>query len=154
MIHPLKEEVYIAIYLIAFGIYLISTYDILLHCIKLTKLPIILKIIIEVIYCIIQLIITYFFSYNLASGYIPIYFIIFLIIGFVVYIYLLRNKLLKTLLYYDENIRPFFLRVLKNIMIPYELIKIFLNLIKKAHQKEKSIIEKHKIKKNKTNELN
>lgn len=154
MIHPLKEEVYIAIYLIAFGIYLISTYDILLHCIKLSKMPIILKIIIEIIYCIIQLVITYFFSYKLASGYIPVYFIIFLIVGFVVYIYLLRKKLLKTLLYYDENIKPFFLKILKNIMIPFELVQIIIKLIKLVHQKCKSIIEKHKTKKNKTNDIN
>ena len=48
MIHTVKEEVYISIYLIAFGIYLISTYDVLLYILDCSKIPRAFKIIIEI----------------------------------------------------------------------------------------------------------
>lgn len=137
MIHPLKEEIYIIIYLVAYGIYLISTYDVILFSINKTKWSTIIKVIIEVLYCIIQLIITYFFSYKLATGYIPIYFIVFLIIGFVIYIYLLRKSLIKTLSFYDQNINPFLLTILKTILIPFELITLFKCIFKKIIKKKK-----------------
>lgn len=137
MIHPLKEEIYIIIYLVAYGIYLISTYDVILFCINKANWSKIIKVIIEILYCIIQLVITYFFSYKLATGYIPIYFIVFLIIGFTIYIYLLRKTLIKTLSFYDQNIKPFVLNILKTILIPYELITLFKWIFKKIIKKKK-----------------
>lgn len=154
MIHTVKEEIYISIYLIAFGIYLISTYDILLYMLDNAKLKNIFKVIIETIYCIIQLIITYFFSYKLASGYIPIYFILFLIIGFVLYMYCLKKSLHKTLDIYKQNVRPHLLKLVVDVLIPTTLIKKIIDIIKKIVKRIKFQITKQKLKKALKKEIN
>lgn len=95
MIHTIKEEIYISIYLIVFGIYLLSTYDILLIIIDRIKFKKWFKIIIELIFFILQIFVTYRFSFELANGYIPIYFILFVLIGIILYYKILRNPFIK-----------------------------------------------------------
>lgn len=147
MIHTVKEEVYISIYLIAFGIYLISTYDVLLYILDCSKIPRAFKIIIEIIYCLIQLLITYLFSYKLASGYIPIYFILFLILGFIIYIYFLKKSLIKTINYYGKKVRPVLVKILLNVLLPTSLIMTIKNIIVKIFKSIKFKITKIKLKK-------
>lgn len=147
MIHTVKEEVYISIYLIAFGIYLISTYDVLLYILDCSKIPRAFKIIIEIIYCLIQLLITYVFSYKLASGYIPIYFILFLILGFIIYIYFLKKSLIKTINYYGKKVRPVLVKILLNVLLPTSLIMTIKNIIIKIFKSIKFKITKIKLKK-------
>lgn len=147
MIHTVKEEVYISIYLIAFGIYLISTYDVLLYILDCSKIPRAFKIIIEIIYCLIQLLITYLFSYKLASGYIPIYFILFLILGFIIYIYFLKKSLIKTINYYGKKVRPVLIKILLNVLLPTSLIMTIKNIIVKIFKSIKFKITKIKLKK-------
>lgn len=147
MIHTVKEEVYISIYLIAFGIYLISTYDVLLYILDCSKIPRAFKIIIEIIYCLIQLLITYLFSYKLASGYIPIYFILFLILGFIIYIYFLKRSLIKTINYYGKKVRPVLIKILLNVLLPTSLIMTIKNIIVKIFKSIKFKITKIKLKK-------
>ena len=147
MIHTVKEEVYISIYLIAFGIYLISTYDVLLYILDCSKIPRAFKIIIEIIYCLIQLLITYLFSYKLASGYIPIYFILFLILGFIIYIYFLKKSLIKTINYYGKKVRPVLIKILLNVLLPTSLIMTIKNIIIKIFKSIKFKITKIKLKK-------
>lgn len=147
MIHTVKEEVYISIYLIAFGIYLISTYDVLLYILDCSKIPRAFKIIIEIIYCLIQLLITYLFSYKLASGYIPIYFILFLILGFIIYIYFLKKSLIETINYYGKKVRPVLIKILLNVLLPTSLIMTIKNIIVKIFKSIKFKITKIKLKK-------
>ena len=147
MIHIVKEEIYISVYLIAFGIYLISTYDVLLYMLDSTKLKTVFKVLIEIIYCLIQLIITYFFSYKLASGYIPIYFILFLVIGFVLYIYCLKKSLHKTLDIYKQNVRPHLLKLVLDVLIPTALVKKIIDTFKKVIKRIKFKMTKRKLEK-------
>jgi len=143
MIHNLKEEVYISIYLIFFGLYLASTYDATIYVLNKSKLNKITKIFIQIIFCLIQITITYFFSYKLAYGYIPIYFIIFVISGVVLYkiackryLNLLITKLLELLK--KLNIKKYF----RSLFYSQELLSLVMNKIKRIKLKKKNKIKK------------
>ena len=83
MILSTSEEIRVMFYLISFGVFCISSYDLIIMAIdKKTKT----RNIILVIYSIMLLYITIKFSYKLASGYVPIHFILFMVIGFLIYI--------------------------------------------------------------------
>lgn len=119
MIHTLKEEINVLIYLIIYGIFIISTYDSVLYFSNHLINKKCIRIIIEIIYCIIQLIIAYIFSYNLADGYIPIYFILLIVVGVYSYILFFKKRLFNILDY-----------ILKNIIKHKKLIKwLLVNLI-------------------------
>ena len=65
--YTIQEELYILLYLVAFGIYLFSTLDIVtIICKKFKKKAI--KIIIQVIFWLLQIYISFIFSYQLMSG--------------------------------------------------------------------------------------
>ena len=150
MIHELKEEIYISLYLIIYGIYIISSYDILLSFFTKTKLNKVIKIIIELIFFIIQLILTYYFSYKLASGYMPIYFILFIVIGFVIYYKLLKESLLKNVEQIIKGIKqitPSILKIIQNLLYSKELIKIIKEIISLIYRRM------IKIKSNKNDEV-
>lgn len=132
MIHPLREEIYVAIYLIIYGIYLISTYDLFLYYSNRLIKKKIIKIVLEIIFCIIQLIVTYLFSYNLASGYIPIYFVLFIIVGVYFYIIFFKNnfkivlsKLLQIINKHSSHIKMCFSSLLYSRTL-FKRIKTFL----------------------------
>ena len=91
MIHEIKEEIYISVYLILFGIYILSSYDVIQSIKNRIIKNKVVSIIIELIYFIGQTILTYYFSYYLASGYIPIYFILFIFIGITIYYKVLKK---------------------------------------------------------------
>ncbi len=131
MIRPLTEEIYVAVYLIMYGIYLISTYDLLIYYSNKLIRKRFWRIIIETIFCMFQLIIAYYFSYKLASGYIPIYFILFVIIGCYIYIIFLKKRF--------RRILNKFLQIIKkhNKVIKYSLLSLFfsrtiVNIIRKV----------------------
>ncbi len=88
------DEIRIIIYLIGFGIFIISTYDVLFFVVN--KFNKYIKIIINIIYVSLISYFTYQFSYALAKGYVPIHFILFFITGFLIY-YLIREKYLEGL---------------------------------------------------------
>ena len=127
MIHTLNEELYIIIYLIFFGLYISSTYDIFLKVLTETKTSKILNILFQIFFCILQLTITYFFTYKLAAGYIPIYFIIFVILGVLIYYFICRKTLIST--------TSQFIKICKklNINKKIKLILYSQTVIKKIH---------------------
>ena len=101
--YTIQEELYILLYLVAFGIYLFSTLDIVtIICKKFKKKAI--KIIIQVIFWLLQIYISFIFSYQLMSGYVPIYFIAFVYSGYFIYEKLLNDKLGTNLGYLYENV--------------------------------------------------
>lgn len=145
MIHELKEEIYISLYLIIYGIYIISSYDIILYILNKLKINKILHIILELIYFIIQLILTYFFSYKLASGYMPIYFILFIVIGLIIYYKLLRKSLINNLEVIFNCIKlilPTLKKVVQNLIYSKELISLIRGIIKKTTKKIRIIKRK------------
>lgn len=95
MIHPIKEEVFISIYLIIYGIYIFLIYDLFYLVINKLKIKKVFSILFELLFCLLQIYITYKFSYNLASGYIPIYFILFIFVGLIIYIKFIKNSFIK-----------------------------------------------------------
>lgn len=95
MIHTIQEEISIIIYLILFGIYLVSTYDLILQIEKWLKFKKIKTYLLEIIFNILQILITIRFSSKIANGYIPVYFILFFIIGVVIYYYTSRKLFIK-----------------------------------------------------------
>lgn len=128
MIHPIKEEIYITIYLLAFGIYLVSTYDALLYVNHKLNIKKITRVIVEIIFGILQLTITYFFSYRLASGYMPIYFILFFIIGCFLYYKWLQDPFLKTMDGISKGLKkmaPYVGKGLKNLLYSPKLMGFF-----------------------------
>ena len=138
--YTIQEELYILLYLVAFGIYLFSTLDIVtIICKKFKKKAI--KIIIQVIFWLLQIYISFIFSYQLMSWYVPIYFIAFVYSGYFIY-----EKLLKR--YFRKVINSIFLVLKRIIKLIIKLIKpliyskkltIFLN---KFLKREKRIIKK------------
>lgn len=131
MIHSTKEEVRILLYLIGYGIFIISTYDTLMLIVS--KINKIIKSILSIIYVLAITYFTYEFSYVLASGYIPIHFILFLIIGFLIY-YLIRKTYINGLIIIYEllmKIKKSFIQMLIFLIYPKEIINILLIIMGK-----------------------
>ncbi len=140
---PITKEFYIIISLIFFGIYLISTYDIVLQFQNFFRKKKIKTYIIEICFNVLQIFITIKFSQNIANGYIPVYFIIFLIIGVIIYYYTSRNflkKEIQTFLEFYKKYEPKIKNFLKEFIYSKELI----NLIKKELKRYKPIFNKKK----------
>lgn len=140
---PITKELYIIISLIFFGIYLISTYDIILQFQNFFRKKKIKAYIIEICFNVLQIFITIKFSQNIANGYIPAYFIIFLMIGVIIYYYTSRNflkKEIQTFLKLYKKCEPKIKNFLKEFIYSKELI----NLIKKELKRYKPIFNKKK----------
>ena len=138
--YTIQEELYILLYLVAFGIYLFSTLDIVtIICKKFKKKAI--KIIIQVIFWLLQIYISFIFSYQLMSGYVPIYFIAFVYSGYFIY-----EKLLKK--YFRKVINSIFLVLKRIIKLIIKLIKPLIyskkltTFLNKFLKREKRIIKK------------
>ena len=138
--YTIQEELYILLYLVAFGIYLFSTLDIVtIICKKFKKKAI--KIIIQVIFWLLQIYISFIFSYQLMSGYVPIYFIAFVYSGYFIY-----EKLLKR--YFRKVINSIFLVLKRIIKLIIKLIKPLIyskkltTFLNKFLKREKRIIKK------------
>ena len=126
MIHRTIEEVRIIIYLIGYGIFIISMYDTLFLITK--KINKVLKTMINLIYIIGTIYFTYEFSYILAKGYIPIHFILFMISGFLIY-WLIREKYiegLKMIYSFLKKIASPIIKILIFLCYPKEFISIIL----------------------------
>lgn len=129
MMHSTIEEIRVIIYLIGYGIFIISTYDTIYLITK--KINKILKVIIYSIYIISIVYFTYEFSYVLANGYIPIHFILFLISGFLIY-YLIRKKYLEGLLMiysFLNKIRKPFVKIIVFLCYPKEVISMIILIL-------------------------
>ncbi len=85
MIHTTKEEVRIIVYLIIFGIFILSTYDSIYYLTE--RLKKFSKNLIRIVYSVLIIYITYEFAYKLAYGYVPIHYVLFLTIGFFIYLF-------------------------------------------------------------------
>ena len=138
--YTIQEELYILLYLVAFGIYLFSTLDIVtIICKKFKKKAI--KIIIQVIFWLLQIYISFIFSYQLMSGSVPIYFIAFVYSGYFIY-----EKLLKR--YFRKVINSIFLVLKRIIKLIIKLIKPLIyskkltTFLNKLLKREKRIIKK------------
>ena len=138
--YTIQEELYILLYLVAFGIYLFSTLDIVtIICKKFKKKAI--KIIIQVIFWLLQIYISFIFGYQLMSGYVPIYFIAFVYSGYFIY-----EKLLKK--YFRKVINSIFLVLKRIIKLIIKLIKPLIyskkltTFLNKFLKREKRIIKK------------
>lgn len=144
MIHPIKEEVYISIYLIIYGIYIFLIYDLFYLVINKLKIKKVFSILFELLFCLLQIYITYKFSYNLASGYIPIYFILFIFVGLIIYIKFIKNSFTKQM----TKILLYFFIVYKSVS--NKLVHLFVStriiksikkcIIRIKHRKNKSKI--------------
>ena len=133
MIHTTLDEIRIIVYLIGYGIFIISTYDTLFLITE--KINKIIKTIISFVYIITIVYFTYEFSYVLSNGYIPIHFILFLIIGFLIY-YLIRKKYIEGLLImysFLKKIKKPIIKLIIFLCYPKEvisIIKVILRTIK------------------------
>lgn len=138
---PIKEEIYIIISLIIYGIYLISSYDLISQIQTFNKQKKIKSYLIEIIFNILQILITIKFSQNLSDGYIPAYFIIFLIIGILIYYYTSRKFFLKEinkfLNIYKKNEKK-----LNNFINELFYSKEMIKLLKKELKRYKKIFTK------------
>ena len=142
MMYTLKEEVYIIILLIIYGIYLANYIDIL-NIILLKIKNKVTKIIVEGILSFTQIYVAYIFMYKIADGYIPIYFLLFVILGIILYLifrYQIINtvKVLVNLIFKTLKTT---IREIKQVIYPYylkEVIKTFRK--RKAYKKVKDII--------------
>lgn len=138
-LYPLKEEVYLMLYLIAYGIYLFATLDIIEGCTKRIQKKWI-KVILQILYWIAQCYITYLFSYQLLNGYLPIYFILFILVGYILYRYIFKKVFIKTLtmlFYVIKKICVF----LKKVIQPFMYSKLVVQGIKKGWKHYKKIIK-------------
>ena len=94
IVYTFKEELRIIIYLLAFGIFIVCNYDMLILIKTKSKIN---NLIIKTIYSVFIILMSYFFIYRLQEGYLPQYGILIVVIGTLVYILLLRNAFMKIL---------------------------------------------------------
>ena len=123
------EEIRIMFYLISFGIFCISSYDLIMMIVDEKSKT---KNIILVIYSVMLLYITIKFSYKLASGYVPIHFILFMVIGFLIYI-TIRKSFLQGITYMNEiynKIKKPLKKVLLFLVYPKEVVGIITLCVK------------------------
>ncbi len=151
MIRTTIDEIRIIIYLIGFGIFTISTYDILFLVVN--KLKKYIKIIVNIIYILLISYFTYQFSYALAKGYVPIHFILFLIIGFLIY-YLIREKYLeglKFMYYIFRKIKKLLIEFIIFLCYPKEVISIIFIIMKRIKKTIRDFLRVSKKKNKKRN---
>lgn len=127
----------ITLLLIAFGIYVVATIDLIQRIYPFDKIKYkrnyIYYYLIQIIYVLLQIIVTYYFTFNMAKGYVPIYFFVFVILGIVIYYMLLRknylivvNKIIKASFILIKKL----LKILVWIMLPIDIIKLIIKYIK------------------------
>ena len=123
MILSTTEEIRIMFYLISYGIFCISSYDLII-LLKFKRS--IYKNIVLVIYSLSILYITIKFSYKLAYGYVPIHFILFMIIGFIIYITIRKNFLIGVTYIYEMCliIKKPLIKIIYFLVYPKEIIYI------------------------------
>ena len=142
------EEIRIMFYLISFGIFCISSYDLIMMIVdKKSKT----KNIILVIYSVMLLYVTIKFSYKLASGYVPIHFILFMVIGFLIYI-TIRKSFLQGITYINEiynKIKKPLKKVLLFLVYPKEVVGIITLCVKTIITTIKSFLKSFKKRNNK-----
>lgn len=142
------EEIRIMFYLISFGIFCISSYDLIMMIVdKKSKT----KNIILVIYSVMLLYLTIKFSYKLASGYVPIHFILFMVIGFLIYI-TIRKSFLQGITYMNEiynKIKKPLKKVLLFLVYPKEVVGIITLCVKTIMTTIKCFLKSFKKRNNK-----
>lgn len=146
--YTLKEEIYVLIYYICFGIYLFSSLDVIDYVYKHLKKKVV-KIIVIVVYWLLQIYVTFIFSYHLLDGYLPIYFLFFIFLGYYIYSHILRKRLIKTIIFLGIIFKKL-LKIVKKIIRPFLYSKPFMNNVKKCIKHYTNIIKKtfHKKEKN------
>lgn len=127
--YTLKEEIYVLIYYICFGIYLFSSLDVIDYIYKHLKKKVI-KVIVIIIYWLLQIYVTYIFSYHLLDGYLPIYFLFFIFLGYYIYSHILKKRLIKTIIFIGIIFKKL-LKILKKIIRPFLYSKPFISNVKK-----------------------
>lgn len=162
MIYDIHTQIWIIIWLVVFGIFLIATYDIFYYVLDYYKPPKIVKAISEVLFGIIQILIAYRVSFNICEGHIPIYFFLFFALGVFIYLKLLKKTLVKDLpmimkvisfltkwigklivfLLYSPEVVSFIKNVFKAI------IKLSIKVINKGKENIKKIFKKRREKEN------
>lgn len=131
IVYNFKEEIRIIIYLIAFGIFIICNYDILI-LIKNKK-----KIVnqsIKILYSVFIVLMSYFFIYKLQEGYLPQYGILIVLIGSLLYILLLRNSFMKIIGSLNKLKEKILLKIGK-VLKPLRIYKTTISLIKQKIKK-------------------
>ena len=136
--YTIKEEVYIIIYSIMFGIYIYSNIDIIDILINNTKNKV-LKIVIPIILVILHIYVTFIFSYNLMEGYMTIYLILFLYIAYLIYNTFIKKYFKKIILHIYKVLIYLFKQIIK-IVKPF----IYSQTIMKFIKREIKIIKKLK----------
>lgn len=142
------EEIRIMFYLISFGIFCISSYDLIMMIVDENSKT---KNIILVIYSVMLLYVTIKFSYKLASGYVPIHFILFMVIGFLIYI-TIRKSFLQGITYMNEiynKIKKPLKKVLLFLVYPKEVVGIITLCVKTIMNTIKSFLKSFKKRNNK-----
>lgn len=149
--YTLKEEIYVLIYYICFGIYLFSSLDVIDYIYKNLKKKT-LKVIIIIIYWLLQIYVTFIFSYHLLDGYLPIYFLFFIFLGYYIYSHILKERLIKTIIFLGIIFKKL-LKLLKKIIRPFIYSKPFINNVKQFIKHYINIIKKTFKKKEKDENL-
>lgn len=142
------EEIRIMFYLLSFGIFCISSYDLIMMIVDKNSKT---RNIILVIYSIMLLYITINFSYKLASGYVPIHFILFMVIGFLIYI-TIRKSFIQGIVYMNEiytKIKKPLKKVLLFLVYPKEIVGIITLCLKRIMVTFKDFLKSFKKRNNK-----
>lgn len=127
--YTIKEEIYIIIYSIMFGIYIFSNIDIIDILIRNIKNKL-LKIIIPIILTTLHIYITFIFSYNLMDGYMTIYFVIFMYISYIIYNTLIK-KYFKNIILQIYKVLIYIIKQIIKIVKPFIYSKTIIKFIKR-----------------------
>lgn len=149
--YTLKEEIYVLIYYICFGIYLFSSLDIMDYIYQKIKKKV-FRVMITVVYWLLQVYVTFVFSYHLLDGYLPIYFLFFIFLGYYLYSHILKKQLIKTISFLGiifKKVR----KILKKIIRPFLYSKPFINHLKNWIKHYRNIIAKTFTKKEKNKDI-
>ncbi len=127
--YTIKEEVYIIIYSIMFGIYIFSNIDIIDILVRNIKNKL-LKIFIPIILIVLHIYITFIFSYNLMDGYMTIYFILFMYIAYLMYNTFIK-KYFKKIILQIYKVLIYLIKQIIKIIKPFIYSKTIVKFIKR-----------------------
>jgi len=134
------EQLRIIILFIALGIFMSIMIDFIDLFRSKNK---VLTFILQIVLWFIVAIIVCKFVLNISKGYLPIYTFLFFILGYIIYRYLFRKKLVVSF----KKIKKVFLEkrgFFSMLLLPKELYKFILKTFKKLFKRIKSIIKRKK----------
>ena len=132
IVYNVFEEVRIIVYLLSYGVFIPSSYD-LLKIIEIKNK--VITTIFKLVYVSCTIILSSYFLFKLKEGYVPQYGVLIVLLGMSCYFLLIRNKYINKIL----KIKQILSKILQSILIIFRPFKIFKTTFLLVKQKSKKL---------------